>query len=361
MHLFRQHHRLRLCLFFAGLLFWALPVRSQSPAPDPIPECNSANFAKHSRLTGEDKAKDQYCSIGDLPLRWTSYDVAGDVCTSSGPQHQEACLPPLLKKLGTMTKQDRCGAKKIDELLLRQKISEMIMTASLEVDGFVAEVDSESNHLRELKDDLTDRQSKALIKSSGGSAVGTAGGGVGSALGIAAKTATAGSWVGAIFGGIGAAFGIVGWVQQKKDYQGCFPTKPGDKSCKDFDCPEDRTAVRSCSPTMLYYALNPPKQPFSDTDNLFHSTYDPVILSYLEDPADNRGQKLVNDWGPIEHREKLTANHNSPTKLSIENLADRQNKLADLRALVARINRDLSRLTEDLSIPLAQCSGDDGN
>jgi hypothetical protein len=105
MDLFPRHNRLQVCLFFAGLLFSALPVRSQSPAPDPIPECNSANFANHS-------PNDKYCSIGDLSLRWTSYDVAGDVCTSSGPQHLTACLPPLLKKLGTMSKQDRCGAKK---------------------------------------------------------------------------------------------------------------------------------------------------------------------------------------------------------------------------------------------------------
>src|ERR1700757_2722276 len=112
MQLFPQHNRLCLCLFLAGLLFWALPVRSQSPAPDPIPVCNSANFAEHS-LKDKDKAKnkDAYCSIGDLPLRWTSYDVAGDVCTSTGPQHQKACLLPLLEKLGTMTKHDRCGAK----------------------------------------------------------------------------------------------------------------------------------------------------------------------------------------------------------------------------------------------------------
>jgi hypothetical protein len=251
----------------------------------------------------------------------------------------------------------------------------MIMTASLEVDGFVAEVDSESNHLREVKDDLTDRQSKALNLSSLGSNIGTTGGAVGSALGIAAKTATAGSWVGAIFGGIGAAFGFVGYFQTLKSYEGCFPY--GDKSCKEIiKCPEDRTAVRSCSPTMLYYVLNPLKQ-HSEADkdsepdkdptakpHLFHSSYDPVIQSYLEntrDTTDNRRQTLVHDWGPIKHPEKLTANHNSPTKLSTQDLADRQNKLADLRALVARINRDLSRLTEDLSTSLAQCSDDDGN
>jgi hypothetical protein len=273
-----------------------------------------------------------------------------------------------------MPEVERCGAKKIDELLLRQKITEVITTASLEVDGFMAQVDNESNHIREVKDHLSDQQSKHLSQSSLASNVASGGGAVGSALEIGVKTATAGNWVGAIFGGLGAAFGFVNYFETLKSPKGCFPTT-GKGSCQPFVCPEDGNASRGCSPTMLYHVFNP-ADPVPETDpSLFHSRYDLVIQNYLEDPSHNRRQALIASWTQPrpgisdekekseekEEQDKLTANQNSPVKLSIDELADRLNKLADLRTVVARINRDLSRLTNDLTTGVAPCPGDDGN
>jgi hypothetical protein len=273
-----------------------------------------------------------------------------------------------------MSEADLCGTKKIDELLLRQRISEIIMTASLEVDGFLAQVDNESNHIREVKDRLTERQSNALSRSSLATNVATSGGAVGSALEIGVKTATAGNWVGAIFGGLGAAFGFVNYFETLKSPKGCFPTA-GKNSCERFDCPEDGTANRGCSPTMLYHVFHPADPDAEAGPQLFHSNFDLLIQNYLDEPADNRRTALIASWkekkpGISEEEEKadekaeqdrLTANQNSPLKLSIDELMDRQNKLADLRALVGRINRDLSRLTNDLTTGVAACPGDEGN
>jgi hypothetical protein len=373
MQFLSRHSQLGICVFAAFLFFGVSRARSQSPAPDvksefPAPQCDPDS---HSR--------NKDCFLGNLYLRGTSYDVAIDVCLTNTPRQGEpagrkTCLLPLLQRLGAMPELERCGAKKIDELLLRQKITEVITTASLEVEGFLAQVDNESNHIREVKDHLSDQQSKHLSQSSLASNVASGGGAVGSALEIGVKTATAGNWVGAIFGGIGAAFGFVNYFETLKSPKGCFPTT-GKGSCQPFICKEDGNSSRGCSPTMLYHVFNPADPVLESDLKLFHSRYDPVIENYLEDPSHNRRLALIASWketkpGLSEEKEKaeekeeqdrLTANQNLPMKLSIDELADRQSKLADLRTLVSRINRDLGRLTNDLATGVASCPGDDGN
>ena len=347
----------------AFLLFAASPIRSQlppapseteSPQPPSPPQCESA-----------EGAASEWCDLGDLHLRHTSYVIAQDICSSDLQQAsgREHCLLPLLRKLGNMPEADRCGTRKLDELLLRQRLTSMILTASLEVDGFLGQVDSESNHLREVKDQLTARQNAAINRSTFGNDIGTGGGAVGSALALGAKTATAGSWVGAVFGGIGAVFGFVGYSQSSKSPKGCFPAS-SDGACVPFQCPRDAPADRGCSPSMLYHLFHQPDRAAKPEDQPFHSNYDPVIQKYL----DKRNDQLMEGWKEKGHAEfpadtvaKLTAFHRTPMKLSIDDLTDRQNKLSDLRALVARINRDLSRLSDDLATGLSWCSDSEGN
>ena len=66
----------------------------------------------------------------------------------------------------------------------------------------------------------------------------------------------------------------------------------------------------------------------------------------------NSSNKLSSDDQRID---ALITRNTSPRKLSIDDLTDRANKLADVRAIVSRINRDLSRLTDDLGKGL-RCS-----
>ena len=156
---------------------------------------------------------------------------------------------------------------------------------------------------------------------------------------------------------------------------------------------------------MLYQLIFPDAD--ADTDVDFHSNYDNAIQSFLKDTPPgglaSRQESLVLSWDKKEAGKKLTAkkdvekdendcNQNeddkeggankktpyqcklealqakealfttnrSPSKLSIDDLTNRANKLADLRSVVARMNRDLSRLMEDLATGL-QCHGDGTN
>jgi len=268
----------------------------------------------------------------------------------------------------------------------------MVLTASLQVDGFLAEIDSETAEVRAVHDRLTDRRDTAVGHSTLGSAVATGGGAFGSALALGSSAAsTAGSWVGATFGGAGTLFAFLGYFKAKGP-MGCFPDVPIDPPTKD-QCPKldvkklklpfpdlgkDSCAARGCSPTMLYRLVYP------EPDYIgFHSEYDPSIKKYLlDEPA--RREALIQPWRDeakeLLEKEKdkekkeelekkaqtepnavlegeepyLFTSNKEPGKLSIDNLTARANKLADLRTVVSRMNRDLSRLTEDLATQL-QC------
>jgi len=301
----------------------------------------------------------------------------------------------LIERLGGMNEGARCGAQATKALVLRQEITEMVLTASLQVDGFLAEIDSETAQIRAVHDHLTDRRDTAVKHSSFGSAVGSAGGALGSTLALVGSTAaTAGSYVGAASGAVGAVFGFLGYFQQRGP-KGCFPDV-GESQCLKLDderspvsdedpcdppppppscgawpswwsavpaktryCPEP--LPRGCSPQMLYQLFFPGEKAE------FHSGYDPVIEAYLmgvpPNGEDTRRATLIQTWGwnpdapdypnsVLKKNEELVASNSDPRKLSIDNLDARANKLADLRSVVSRLNRDLSRLTEDLATGL---------
>jgi hypothetical protein len=267
------------------------------------------------------------------------------------------CADQLIEKLGNIPRKERCGPRAPEALLLRQEINDLILTASLQVDGFLAEIDSETGKIREAHDELSDRRDSAVSWSTLFSAIGTGGGAAGSSLALVRKTATAGNWVSAIAGGVGTIFGFAGWYQQLRGPRGCFPDIK-DKHCH-VPLPSD-SETAPCSPTMLFHLVFPGRP-----DASCHSDYDPSIDSYLNSRwrAELVGQWLANPSnGPPLHKAEeleveepyLFANRENPRKVSIDDLTDRANKLSDLRSVVGRMNRDLSRLTENLAEEL-QC------
>ena len=103
---------------------------------------------------------------------------------------------------------------------------------------------------------------------------------------------------------------------------------------------------------MLYTLLFPECNDWAG----FHSKYDENIREYLDSTPPEKNEKradsLITTWGERDDLRKdikLFTSNGNPRKLSIDELTDRANKLADLRTVVARMNRDLSRLTEDLA------------
>lgn len=343
--------------------------------------------------------------FGDICLSCTARSVASEVCFKlyekkcsndetncawvyREDKNNKRCVIGLIQQLGAISAADRCGSRAAEALLLRQEINDLIVTASLEVDGFTSEIDSEVGQIRAVHDDLSDKRDDAVSESALGSAVGTGGGAAGSALALASKTATAGSWVGAIFGGVGAIFGFRGWYQQPRGPKGCFPSPPGvqTKKCqisaqvrKEDLCPSaSPTPSPNCSPTMLSHLVFPGSS--LDSYATFHSGYDLAIDNYLTE--NNRGQNLIQHWLDQARQEKtrkvsddykslassknyalvstepfLFTSNSHPGKVSIDDLAKRSDKLVDLRSVVARMNRDLSRLTENLAQELTCPTG----
>lgn len=383
----RRHFQLGFCALVVCLFLGARPARGQSAAPDPQPQCPDPTEEPRQ----EDAVPPDGCFYGSLHLTRTSYEIAKDVCTYDDPKNQEpkdkkTCLPTLIKELGKMSEDDRCKAHPTTALILHQEITEMVLTASLQVDGFLAEIDSETAHIRAVKDILSARQTTAINHDSLGNDAGTGGGAVGSFLALGAKTAmTAGTWVGGVSGVIGSGFGFGTYIMTARSPKGCFPDYNPDydshakSKCSDLKQPvalnidplhnpkgEDpcdsgnkstpKQFPHGCSPSMLSYLL-------FQIDPGFHSHYDYTIDKYL----DRNREELGDEWGGtsnlgqlVKHGpkselvhdadiERLITRNDSPRKLSIDDLTDRQNKLADVRAVASRINRDLSRLTEDLA------------
>ena len=300
MQYLQRNYQIGICALALCLFLGACPARGQSAAPDPqvqpqpqCPEPGDLAGANSDPAAG-------FCYYGNLRLRNTSLKIANDVCLPydpGTPEHQgpgrKHCLPALLKKLGKMSEDDRCMAQATTALILREEITERILTASLQVDGFLAEIDSETNRIRAVKDSLTDQQTSAMNRSSLGVNVGTGGGAVGSALALGARTAvTIGGWIGAVSGISGAAFGFYNYFATARSPKGCFPDNPKSKnaSCKPLVCPNHGIADRTCSPAMLV-DLFPETRPGTA---LFHSDYDPVIENYLQ----REKEQLIKDWTP---------------------------------------------------------------
>jgi hypothetical protein len=263
------------------LLLRALPAQGQSAAPDPEPQCYAPSTSPG--------AAERFCYVGNLYLRRTSSEIAKKVCSGEDPA---TCVPILIQKLGAMKPDDRCDAQATKALILRQEITEMVLTTSLQVDGFLSEIDNETAQIRAVHDRLTNRRDSAVGHSAFGSAIGTRGSAVGSALALAGNTAvTVGSWVGAVSGGLGAVFGFWGYFQAHGP-TGCFPNVPN-VPCLDLkqpvelvNIPKDTCDSAGCSPSMLSYLL-------LRKDPVFHSEYDPIIRKYLE----SWRSELIQRWG----------------------------------------------------------------
>jgi hypothetical protein len=314
--------------------------------------------------------------LDHIQLSEVACDVAEKICLGDTPA---SCLIRQIRELDKMT--ERCGSQKSDALFLRQDMTESILASSLEIDGFLAEVDSEVNHIQAVRNKLSDKRDTKLSLSNLGSNIATSGGAVGSALQLGGDAAqTAGNWLSTVFGGGGSIFGFLGYFQQNGP-SACFPAvsthcpkleKPKPAPANDDPdvspaCPNTRDEAicdaydppGSCSPSMLYAVLYPHE--CNNREHMgFHSDYPRAIERYLDEPPPNRPisrrKALIDSWGNqiAELRAGLSSNA-EPRRLTISELDERANRLADLRATVYIMKRDLSRLARELAVA-SQCS-----
>lgn len=243
-------------------------------------------------------------------------------------------VAPLLKQLENMQDTDRTAASTVshEALVLRQEITESVLSVSLEVDGVIAEIDSEIAQASEVRAYLESRRDRALgINAIAGIFTGGGMGVASSLLQLGQSTNKLGNSVGAASGGISAVLSVLGIRQQHG----------GQKAL-------------GVAPNMLAKIFDRPME--------FHSDYPEEVWSYLnsvppgETSAETRRARLIRQWIELgrldppdteKGRRKidfLTSSISSQRALTIDLLADRAAMLAEVRSRVALMKRDLSKL-----------------
>jgi len=242
---------------------------------------------------------------------------------------------PLIERLYHLPERDRGltgGTMSLEALSLRQEITEIIVGASLEVDGLITEIDNELARISAVRAQLGARRDHALALSNLGVIIASGATGVaGTALQFKDDTAKAGNVIGVAGGGISTILSLIGLHQQH-----------GGK------------LQLGVAPNMLAKIFD--RQPG------FHSDYPKDIWIYLNSspPAEpgkgTRREQLLKQWadaGRIElkttpkaqHKiELLTSGEADQPQLTIDVLDDRAAMLADARAMVSLMKRDLSKL-----------------
>ena len=245
---------------------------------------------------------------------------------------RELGLIPLIERLSSLPASDRGGAMNLEALSLRQEIMEAVLTTSLEVDGVIAEIDNEIAKISEIRAELESRRDHALqinaianILTSGLSGV------VGTALQFKQSTSNLGNAIGVAGAGVSTVLSIIGLRQQH-----------GGKR------------ALGVAPNMLAKLF--------DRETAFHSDYPEEVWTYLNavpptgTGTQTRRERLVKQWadfGRLDQAETPKGRHkiellissiSQQRQLTIDQLSDRAAMLADVRAQVSLMKRDLSKL-----------------
>lgn len=216
------------------------------------------------------------------------------------------------------------------KLLLRQEVLESIVSAGLEADGVLAELENEVTQTNNVRVYLESRRDHRIGINTLANIISGGVGGVAGQL-VQINHGTAGSLVGAGAGAASTLLSLMGLRQQRGDKQSL-----------------------GVAPNMLAKLLGRTPE--------FHSDYPEIIWSYLnavppgEQEKQTRREKLIQDWikaGLIDEGKKpkdikkidlLTSSLSHQQALSIDLLSARTMMLNDVRSRVYLIKRDLGKL-----------------
>lgn len=254
----------------------------------------------------------------------------------------EIGIMPLVQRVRVLASGcNQAAAISVEELALRQQITEAVFTASLDVDGVLAEIDYERAQILELRQLLSSgRDRKINLLSLANIVTGTGSGVIGTAMQFSDRTAIAGDGVGVAGGAAGVVLSILGLRQQGgKGSLGIAPNMLAPIFGR-------RPELRSVYPQDVWAYLNTAPA----TDPRVHVPWrDELIAEWVQlgriDPPDAPGSQKKIDL--------LTSRIAEHKRLSINLLADRSAMLADLRARVSLMNRDLRDLMKAVSVPPA--------
>ncbi len=224
------------------------------------------------------------------------------------------------------------GTMSLHALTLRQKISEAVMTESLEIDGVLAEIDDEIAKTNELRSVLESRRDHKLAINNIINFIATGGIGiVGNALQLTDNFTREGTLTGIGASGFSIFLSLIGLRQQK-----------GGKKALEL------------APNMLAVFFNRTPE--------YHSEYPEDILQYLnnvpptETSSKSRKENLIKQWSDVgridlnskpkseEKIDLLTTGTSKKRPLTIDVLMDRTAMLDDVRAQLSLMKRDLSKL-----------------
>jgi hypothetical protein len=231
------------------------------------------------------------------------------------------------------------GIMSLEELSLREELTEAIVATSLDVDETIAEIAYEQDRVTEVQDRLTSaKNNRVNTLTLAGIMVGSGSSAIGTGMALNNSLAKAGDWV-QLFGGTG---GIVLSILALRA--------------------RGPTASVEVAPNMLASFFG--REPESS------SVYPEDVWKYLNSaPADNPRvrvpwtQELIAQWvkngrigpptAPASQAkiDRLTSAGANCGKLSIGDLIDRKGMLTDVRTRVALMNRDLRDLTKAVSVP----------
>lgn len=245
---------------------------------------------------------------------------------------------PLVQRLRALA--SACDSNvSIEELSLRQQITEAVVAASLDLNGVVGSIDFEIAQIMELRDALSGAKDKKVNTLTLASIiVGTGSGTVGTALQFSGPAAKAGDWVQTVGGAVGIVFSILALVEQGG--KGTLDVAPN-MLAPVFNHPAE---LRSVYPEDVWRFLNTAPA----TDPRVHVPWKDELLAEWErvgrigPPSAPESQNKVR---------KLTSRIADHAKLSIGDLTDRSAMLMDLRSRLSLMNRDLHDLMKAISIP----------
>jgi hypothetical protein len=226
----------------------------------------------------------------------------------------------------------------LDELTLRQEISERAMAASFEADGVLAEISQEQARINEISTFLQGRRDKGVNVATLASLITGSGVGIAvNALQFSSSTANTGNGIGVGSGVASTILSLIGIHLQRGPARqiGSAPNMLaiplGRKPVLYSDYPDD---------VLAYLNSVPPGETADRGTRLEQLMKEWTALGRLDPPKTSRREKEI---------DLMTSSLDPRRKLRIDDLGNRVIMLADVGARVSLMKRDLAELMRSLT------------
>ena len=243
-------------------------------------------------------------------------------------------ISQLVSRARSLHAQTPCDSSPmLPELTLRQDILDTVTAASLEVDGVLAELESERARLSELSAALQARRDRAVnLTNVAGLITGTGLGIAVNAMQFSSSTANLGNGLGVGSGIASTVLSIIGILQQHGPQHsvGRIPNMLAPLFARPAELNSDYPEA-----VPAYLRSVPPGEP-ADTG----SRLDQLMAEWREAGRVGQSGNAKND----QKITRLASGLHEKTKLSIDDLSDRMAMLGDVTGRVGLMKRDLGEL-----------------